>query len=91
MWQARSSRTKKRGNYQKQFTFIIGSCVCLWSSRAHNNMSVENAIEKLQKITTEKEVQTSEHTWRQEEEAKLLRRTEVKEQLRKTNKGVLNI
>jgi hypothetical protein len=54
-------------------------------------MSVENAIEKLQKITTEKEVQTSEHTWRQEEEAKLLRRTEVKEQLRKTNKGVLNI
>ncbi len=55
-------------------------------------MCVENAIEKLQRITKEKEVQRSAHRQRQEEEVKLLRRIEVEEELRRVeHEGVLNI
>jgi hypothetical protein len=41
-------------------------------------MNVESAIEKLQKIEKEKEAQKSEHRWRQDEEAILLKRIEAK-------------
>jgi len=55
-------------------------------------MSIECAIEKLQKVAKEKEAQKSEHKQRQEEEAKLLRKKEVEEELRRANsEGVLNI
>jgi hypothetical protein len=55
-------------------------------------MSVKSAIEKLQRIAREKEAQRSEHRQRQEEEAELLRRIEIKEELiRVKKKGVLNI
>jgi hypothetical protein len=42
-------------------------------------MGVESAIEKLQRIVREKEMQRSEHKQRQEEEAALLRKTKVEE------------
>jgi hypothetical protein len=54
-------------------------------------MSAESVIEKLQRIAREKEVQKSEHRQRWEEEAGLLERTKVEEELRKAKKGVLNI
>jgi hypothetical protein len=38
---------KKWGNHWKQFAFIIGSCARFQSFGVHNNMSVENVIEKL--------------------------------------------
>ncbi len=37
---------KKCGNHQKQFAFVIGSCVRFQSSRIHSSMSAKNAIEK---------------------------------------------
>jgi hypothetical protein len=54
-------------------------------------MNVKNAIEKLQQIAKEKEVQRSEHRGRQEEEVELLRRTKAEEELRRVEKGILNI
>ncbi len=55
-------------------------------------MSAQIAIEKLQKIAREKEAQRSEHTQRQEEEAELLRKTKVEEELKRVDReGVLNI
>jgi hypothetical protein len=42
-------------------------------------MNAKSAIEKLQRIVKEKEVQRSESKQRQEEKAKLLKRIEVKE------------
>jgi hypothetical protein len=55
-------------------------------------MNAESAIEKLQRITREKEAQTSEHRQRHEEEAELLRKIEVEEELKNVErKGVLNI
>lgn len=64
---------------------IVESClhlllevVCFQSSRVHGNMSAKNAIEKLQRIAKEKEVQKSEHKGRQEE-VKMLRKKEVEE------------
>jgi hypothetical protein len=54
-------------------------------------MSAKNAIEKLQRIAREKETQRSEHKRRHEEE-ELLRKTELKKELRRTEKeGTLNI
>jgi hypothetical protein len=53
-------------------------------------MNVESAIEKLQQITKEKEVQRSQHRRRQEE-AKLLKITKVEKELRRAERGVLNI
>jgi hypothetical protein len=46
-------------------------------------MSIENVIKKLQIIVKEKEAERSEHRQRQEEEIKLLRKTEIKDQLKK--------
>ncbi len=58
----------------------------------HNNMCAESAIEKLQQIAREKESQRSEHRQRHEEEAELLRRIEIKEELRRAKReGMLNI
>jgi hypothetical protein len=55
-------------------------------------MNVGNAIEKLQRITKEKEALRSEHKQRQEEEVELLRRIELKEELKKVEReGMLNI
>jgi hypothetical protein len=55
-------------------------------------MSVGSVIEKLQRITKEKEVKRSECKQRQEEEAKLLKRIKVEEELRKVEReGMLNI
>jgi hypothetical protein len=55
-------------------------------------MCVEIAIEKLQRITREKEVQKSEHRRKQEEEAKVSKQEEVEEELRRgENVGALNI
>ncbi len=55
-------------------------------------MNAKSAIEKLQKIIKEKEVQRSDRKQREEEEAKLLKRTKVEEQLRRAKReGVLNI
>jgi hypothetical protein len=55
-------------------------------------MNVESAIEKLQKIAREKEARRSEHRWRHEEEAELLRIIELEEDLRRAKReGVLNI
>ncbi len=71
--------------------FVAGSCACFWSFGVHNNMSVESAIEKLQWTVREKEVQRSEHRQRFEEEVELLKRKEVEDELRITQKGVLNI
>jgi hypothetical protein len=53
--------------------FVARSCVFFQSSRVHSSISAESVIEKLQKITKEKEAQKNEHKQRQEEEAKLLR------------------
>jgi hypothetical protein len=47
---------KKCGNCQKQFVFVVGSCVHFQSSRVHSTKSAESAIEKPQRITKEKEV-----------------------------------
>jgi hypothetical protein len=55
-------------------------------------MCAESAIEKLQQIAREKESQRSEHRQRHEEEAELLRRIEIKEELRRAKReGMLNI
>jgi hypothetical protein len=55
-------------------------------------MSAKSAIEKLQKIAKEKDVQKSEHKRRQEEEAELLKRKEVRKDLQKVkHEGMLNI
>jgi hypothetical protein len=46
---------KKRGNRQKQFAFVVGIYACFGSFGVHNNMNVNSAIEKLQRIVREKE------------------------------------
>jgi hypothetical protein len=46
-------------------------------------MSVENVMENFQRIIKEKETQRSEHRQRQEEEAKVLRKKEAKEELKR--------
>jgi hypothetical protein len=38
---------KEQGNHQKQFPFVVGSCVHFRSFEIHSNMSAENVIEKL--------------------------------------------
>jgi hypothetical protein len=38
---------RKQSNCQKQFAFVVGSCEHFRGSGVHNNMSAENAIEKL--------------------------------------------
>ncbi len=51
-----------------------------------------NAIEKLQRITKEKETQNSEYRRRHDEELELLRRTKIEEELNKAKReGMLNI
>ncbi len=68
----RCSRMKKLwGNCQKQFVFVTRSCTCFQSFGDHSNMSAENAIEKLQIIMREKEVQRTGNRRKQQEEAKL--------------------
>jgi hypothetical protein len=54
----------KQSNCCRLFSFVVGSHVFSWSFRVHRRMSVENAIEKLQKLAREKEAQISEHEWR---------------------------
>ncbi len=51
-------------------------------------MNAENAIEKLQRMAREEEMLRSEHKWKQEEEMELLKKTKVKEELRRTSRGV---
>jgi hypothetical protein len=46
-------------------------------------MNAKSAIVKLQQIARENEVQRNEHRQRHEEEVELLRRIEVKEELRR--------
>jgi urease alpha subunit len=52
---------KKQGNHRKQFAYVAKCCACFQSSRIHSSMSVENAIEKLHKITRENEAQRIKH------------------------------
>ncbi len=52
---------KKWGNHQKQFVFVAKSYACFQSFGVHSNMSLESAIEKLQQIVREKEVERSDH------------------------------
>jgi hypothetical protein len=52
---------KKWGNCQKQFTLVVGSCAHFQSFGVRNNMNAKSVIEKLQRITREKEAQRSEH------------------------------
>ncbi len=73
---------KKQSNHQNQFVFVARSYVRFQSFGLHSNMSANNAIEKPQIIVREKKAQMNEHRQRQEEEAELLRRTKVKEELR---------
>jgi hypothetical protein len=54
-------------------------------------MNADNVIEKLQRITREKEAKRSEHKRRQEEATELLRRKVEKELKRTKRKNVLNI
>ncbi len=54
-------------------------------------MGAKSAIEKLQRIAREKEGQSSEDKRRQEEEKELLKRTKTEEELKRAEKGVLNI
>jgi hypothetical protein len=60
---------KIHGNCWKQFAFIVGNYVCFRSFGVHNSKNVENTIEKLQRITREREARRNEHQQRQEEEA----------------------
>jgi hypothetical protein len=46
-------------------------------------MNADRAIEKLKRITKEKEVQKSEQRWKQDEEVKLLREKEKKRSCKK--------
>jgi len=48
-------KDKKRGNHRKQFEFVAGSYACFQSFGVHSSMNVKSAIEKLHKITKEKE------------------------------------
>ncbi len=81
---------KKRGNCQKQFAFVLRSCVHFRSFGVHSSMSAQNAIEKLQQIA--KEAQKSEHRRRHEEEEELLIKIKVEEELRRAKKErMLNI
>jgi hypothetical protein len=48
-------KDEKRGNHRKQFEFVVESYACFQSS-----MNVKSAIEKLHKITKEKEAYRSE-------------------------------
>ncbi len=38
---------KKWGNYQKQFVFVVRSCVYFWNFGVCSSMTTKNAIEKL--------------------------------------------
>lgn len=92
MPQMKSSNMKKRHNHWKSFLLIVGSCECFWSFGENRSMSAKSAIEKLQKIAKEKDVQKSEHKRRQEEEAELLKRKEVRKDSQKVkHEGMLNI
>jgi len=83
---------KKWGNHQKQFAFVVGNCVRFQSSKVHNSMSAKSVIEKSQKIIKEMKVHRSEHKGKQEEKAKLLKRIEAEEELRRVeHEGMLNI
>ncbi len=46
---------KKWGNCQKQITFVVRSCARFQSFGIHNSVNAKSAIEKLQRITQEKE------------------------------------
>jgi hypothetical protein len=46
----------KWSNHQKLFSFLIRSCVYFLSFGVHRSTSVENVIEKLHKVTKEKEM-----------------------------------
>jgi hypothetical protein len=46
----------KQGNCRKLFSFVVGSCEHIWNSRVHTSITLESAIEKLQRIAKEKEV-----------------------------------
>jgi hypothetical protein len=54
-------------------------------------MRGDSVIDKLQRKAKENETQRSEHIRGWEEEVKLLRRTKVEKELKKTHKGVLSI
>ncbi len=58
----------------------IGSQLCIKMCMIIANlvMHVESAIEKLQRITKEKEAQKNKHKLRQEEEVELLRKKQTK-------------
>jgi hypothetical protein len=52
---------KKWSNCRKWFLFLAESYECFLSYGNHISMSVESAIEKLQRIAKQKEAQRSEH------------------------------
>jgi hypothetical protein len=51
----------KQGNCHKSFSFVVGSRVFSRSYSVRKKMNAKNAIEKLWKITKEKEAQRLEH------------------------------
>ncbi len=69
------------GNHRKQFTFVVGNCVCFRSFRIHNSMNAKNVIEKLQIIAREKETQRSDT--KVGGGTKCFERIEIEEELRR--------
>ncbi len=53
-------KDEKRGNHRKQFEFVVESYACFQSFGVQSSMNVKSAIEKLHKITKEKEAYRSE-------------------------------
>ncbi len=45
----------KQRNYRKLFLFVVKSYVCFQTSNVHKSINEESMIEKLQKVTREKE------------------------------------
>jgi hypothetical protein len=74
----------KRSNCRKLFLFATRSCVYFLSFGIHRSMNVESAIEKLHRITKEKETCKSEHRRKQEEEMKLLTKKRSKRRVEKS-------
>ncbi len=75
---------KKWGSYWKLFLFIVGSCECFQNSRNCRSMTVDSAIEKLQKITKEKEAQKSEQTRKQRGRTKIIKGKRSKRRVAKS-------
>jgi len=90
---SRKFKVKKNGTFiETCFCLLPKVFMCFQSFGMHKSMSAKSVIKQLQKVAKEKEVQKNEHRQRQEEEAKVLKKKEAKEELKKTKStGMLNI